>query len=114
MTELLDKLVKDAGLTPAQATQALEVVKDFVKEKFPMLSGAVDNIFGTKIDQASVAATVAEEQEKESGNWVDRISDVIPGDIGEKLEDITRKAADKAEDMYDKGKGKFDGFFDKK
>lgn len=45
MDELIDKLVTDAGLTPEQAKKSLEVVVEFVKEKFPMLGGAVDNIF---------------------------------------------------------------------
>jgi nucleoid DNA-binding protein len=46
MNELIDKLVAEAGLTPEQAQKSLEVVVEFVKEKFPMLGGAVDNIFG--------------------------------------------------------------------
>lgn len=46
MNELIEKLVAEAGLTPEQATKSLEVVVEFVKEKFPMLGGAVDNIFG--------------------------------------------------------------------
>ena len=46
MDELIKKLVAEAGLSQEQATKSLEVVKNFVIEKFPMLSGAVDNIFG--------------------------------------------------------------------
>lgn len=46
MNELIDKLVKEAGLTPEQAQKSLQVVVEFVKEQFPMLGGAVDNIFG--------------------------------------------------------------------
>ena len=44
MNELIDKMVSGAGISPEQAAKALEVIKDFVKEKFPMLGGAVDNI----------------------------------------------------------------------
>ncbi len=44
MNELIDKLVNGAGISPEQAAKTLEVIKDFVKEKFPMLGGAVDNI----------------------------------------------------------------------
>ncbi len=36
-----------AGITEEQATKALETIKDFVKEKFPMLGGAVDNMFAS-------------------------------------------------------------------
>ncbi len=44
MNELIEKLVTQAGISPEQAIKSLEVIKDFVKQKFPMLGGAVDNI----------------------------------------------------------------------
>lgn len=46
MNDLIDRLTKEAGLTPEQAKKAVETIASFVKEKFPMLGGAVDNIFG--------------------------------------------------------------------
>lgn len=46
MNELMERLTKEAQLTPLQAQKAIETIADFVKEKFPMLGGAVDNIFG--------------------------------------------------------------------
>jgi nucleoid DNA-binding protein len=46
MQELIDKLKAEAGLTDEQAKKAVETVKSFVVEKFPMLEGAVSNIFG--------------------------------------------------------------------
>jgi nucleoid DNA-binding protein len=46
MQELIDKLKAEAGLTDEQAKKAVEAVKSFVVEKFPMLEGAVSNIFG--------------------------------------------------------------------
>ena len=55
MQELIDRLKASAGITDEQATKALETIKDFVKEKFPMLGGAVDNMFGTaKADEDSL------------------------------------------------------------
>lgn len=47
MQELINKLMVNAGITEEQATKALETIKDFVKEKFPMLGGAVDNMFAS-------------------------------------------------------------------
>lgn len=44
MQELIDRLVKEAGVTPEQAKQSIETIAAFVKEKFPML-GAVNQIF---------------------------------------------------------------------
>lgn len=47
MNELIEKLKSEAGLTDEQAAKAVETIVGFVKEKFPMLGGAVDNIFGS-------------------------------------------------------------------
>jgi hypothetical protein len=46
MQELIDKLKSEAGLTDEQAKQAITTIKNFVIEKFPMLEGAVSNVFG--------------------------------------------------------------------
>lgn len=48
MQELIDKLKAEAGLTDEQAKQAITTIKNFVVEKFPMLEGAVSNIFGAE------------------------------------------------------------------
>ncbi|MBN9296851.1 MAG: hypothetical protein J0I41_07555 [Filimonas sp.] len=45
MNELIERLVNEAGLTPEQAAKAVETIASFVKDKFPMLGGAVDQIF---------------------------------------------------------------------
>ncbi len=47
MQELINKLMQNAGINEDQAYKALETIKDFVKEKFPMLGGAVDNMFAS-------------------------------------------------------------------
>jgi hypothetical protein len=47
MQELLDKLQSEAGLTEEQAKKAVETIKSYVVEKFPMLEGAVGNLFGS-------------------------------------------------------------------
>ncbi|HEX3933910.1 MAG TPA: hypothetical protein VHW43_04470 [Puia sp.] len=44
MQELIDKL-RAEGLTEEQAYRAIEVVKNFTKEKFPFFSGAIDKLF---------------------------------------------------------------------
>lgn len=45
MNEIIERLTEHAGLTPEQAQKAIETIADFVKEKFPMLGGAVDQLF---------------------------------------------------------------------
>ncbi len=52
MNELIDRLVKEANIDAKQAQKAVETIANFVKERFPMLGGAVDQIFaaGSKED----------------------------------------------------------------
>jgi hypothetical protein len=47
MQELIDKLKAEIGLTDDQAKKAIETIKNYVVEKFPMLEGAVSNLFGS-------------------------------------------------------------------
>ncbi|MCA0380672.1 MAG: hypothetical protein LCH58_00810 [Bacteroidetes bacterium] len=98
MTELINKLVSEAGLSNEQAAKTIDVIKGFVSEKFPMLAGAVENVLG-----ASAAPAAA----KEEGSLLDKISDFIPGEMGEKIEGFAKQAADKAGDLLDKGKSTF-------
>jgi hypothetical protein len=44
MKELVDRLIAQ-GLTEQQAYKAIEVIKDFAKEKFPVFAGAIEKMF---------------------------------------------------------------------
>ncbi|HEX6848723.1 MAG TPA: hypothetical protein VF144_17180 [Chitinophagaceae bacterium] len=44
MKELIDRLVA-TGLSEQEAVKAIEVVKDFAKEKFPVFAGAIEKMF---------------------------------------------------------------------
>ena len=117
MQDLINRLTSKAGISTEQATKAIETIKDFVKEKFPMMSGAVDNLLSGDstanstgaFPQAPVDPTVPTEEGHSS--IMDKISDVIPGETGQKVEDFAKKAADKAEDLYDAAKDKLSGMF---
>ena len=45
MNDLVERITAAAGITPEQAKTAVETIADYVKEKFPMMAGAVDNLF---------------------------------------------------------------------
>lgn len=45
MQELIDRVAAQAGISPDQAKKSIEAVAGFVKEKFPMMAGAVDQLF---------------------------------------------------------------------
>jgi hypothetical protein len=44
MQELINRLLQ-VGLTEEQAYKAIDVIKNFTKEKFPLFSGAIDKLF---------------------------------------------------------------------
>jgi hypothetical protein len=46
MHELVERLTKEVGITPEQAQKAIETMTNYVKEQFPMIGGAVDQMFG--------------------------------------------------------------------
>jgi hypothetical protein len=48
MNDLIERLVAEANLTQEQAQKAVEVIANYVKEQFPMIGGAVDQIFKSK------------------------------------------------------------------
>jgi hypothetical protein len=37
--------MSQAGLTEAQAVSAINIIKDFAKQKFPIFGGAIDKLF---------------------------------------------------------------------
>ncbi len=45
MNELIERVSSEANITPEQAQMAIEAIANFVKERFPMLGGAVDQMF---------------------------------------------------------------------
>ncbi len=44
MQDLIERL-KGAGLSEEQAYAAIDIIKNFTKEKFPMFGGAIDDLF---------------------------------------------------------------------
>ena len=48
INELVDRLKNQVGLSDDQARKVVDTIKNFVVEKYPMLQGAVSNIFGNK------------------------------------------------------------------
>jgi hypothetical protein len=45
MEDLIERLKTNHGLSDEQSHGVLNTIKDFIKEKFPMIEGAIDNFF---------------------------------------------------------------------
>lgn len=45
MKELIGRLVTEAGLTEQQARDAIRLIAEYAKQKFPLFAGAVDRLF---------------------------------------------------------------------
>ena len=94
MEELIQKLQSVHGLSTEQSHGILNTIVTFIKEKFPMVGGAIDNLFQT--DTTSASTTPANTQDtaaspvQDGGSFLDKISDFIPGATGEKVEDFAK------------------------
>ncbi len=112
MTELIQLLQEKAGVSAEQANKSLHAIKEYVTGKFPMLAGAVDNMFAGATETVVETTTVITEPVKsEEPSVLDKISDVIPGEMGQKVEDFTKNIADKAGDAFDSVKDKLSDLF---
>ncbi len=45
MKELIEQLMKEAGISEKQAMDAIRIIKEFAKRKFPVFGGAIDKLF---------------------------------------------------------------------
>lgn len=92
MEELIKKLQDLHGLTPQQSQGILGTITGFIKEKYPMVSGAIDNLFQSGTTPSAPGTTPDEvaENTANSGSMLDKISDFIPGATGQKIEDFAK------------------------
>ncbi|MFB6457478.1 hypothetical protein ACE38W_19565 [Chitinophaga sp. Hz27] len=92
MQELIQQLQEKVGLTAEQATQSIDVIKEYVKGKLPpFIAGTVDSWF---------AGMAGKTEEKGDG-------------IMDKAGDFLDHAKDTAEDWAEAAKNKVTDFFNK-
>jgi hypothetical protein len=96
MEELIQKLQSIHGLSAEQSHSILNTITTFIKEKFPMVSGAIDNLFHSGPTPSAPGTATANAGETvdqpvhDGGGFLDKISDFIPGATGEKIEDFAK------------------------
>ncbi len=92
MEELIQKLQNAHGLTAEQSHGILNTITGYIKEKFPMVAGAIDNLFQSGTTPSAPGTTPADVNATAQGNgdMLDKISDFIPGGTGQKIEDFAK------------------------
>lgn len=107
MEELIKKLQDIHGLSAEQSHGILNTITGFIKEKFPMVGGAIDNLFQSGTTPSVPGTTSSEVTANtttpvnDKGDFLDKISDFIPGATGQKIEDF---AKDKLGGMFGEDK----------
>ena len=86
MEELLKQLQDKHGISLEQGSSILTTISNYLKEKFPMLAGAIDNFI-----PAQQGTGVTPVGENTADSLLDKISDFIPGDTGEKFESFAKE-----------------------
>lgn len=122
MNELLQKLIKEVGLTPEQAQKSVDSVKDFIKSKIPpAFSGAIDNFLNSEAlhnakEHAGEAADKAKAFMHDAAEKADDVADVVKEKLShlgaeakeelaeakEELAEAKEKAAEIADDVKEK------------
>ena len=94
MNELIQKLQEQHGLQPEQSHGILNTIKNFIKEKFPMAAGTLDSIFPAAPEVVNTTPAgdtgSTEAAAEKGGSFLDKISDYIPGEMGEKAEQFAK------------------------
>lgn len=97
MDELIQKLQSNHNLSAEESHKILGTIADYLKEKFPMVGGAIDNLFqsgttptGPGTTPEDVQATVADPI-NDNSDLMEKISQFIPGANDENIEDFAKK-----------------------
>lgn len=94
MEELIQKLQDMHGISAEQARGVLSTITGYVKEKFPMVGGAIDNIFPASSAPSTAGSAPTDAPATEAtageGSIMDKISEMIPGGEGEKIGEFAK------------------------
>lgn len=101
MQELIQKLQDEHGLSIEQSHGILDTITSFIKDKFPMAEGMIDNLFHHDADNSNTAnvqstdgtassSVAGDSSINKGGSFLDKISNVIPGQAGESVEQFAK------------------------
>ena len=88
MEELIQRLQSIHGLSAEQSHGILNTITTFIKEKFPMVGGAIDNLFPTGATSSASATPTAPTEETahdqvhDGGDFLDKIEGFAKDKLG--------------------------------
>ncbi len=117
MKELISRLTSQAGLSQEQALGAVDTIKDYLTEKFPMMEGIMEKVIGNE-DEASTDENNTGEEGSESSGIADKAGDMMDsmkekasellsgegslGDIADDAKGMAEDAINKLKNMFGK------------
>ncbi len=97
MDELIQKLQSAHGLSKEESNKILSTIADYLKEKFPMVGGAIDNLFQSGTTPTGPGTTPADVQSavadpiNNNNDLKEKISEFIPGANDDNIKDFAKK-----------------------
>lgn len=97
MDELIQKLQSAHNLSAEESNKILGTIADYLKEKFPMVGGAIDNLFQSGTTPTAPGTTPEDVQStvadpiNDNSDLVSKVSEFIPGASSENIEDFAKK-----------------------
>lgn len=89
MEELIKKLQAQHNLSPEQSQAILGTITGFIKEKFPMVSGAIDNLFQSGTTPSGPGTTPSDVNSPVDST-APNSEDLMDGDTAKKMEDFAK------------------------
>ena len=97
MDQLIEKLKTAHGLSEEESYKILGTIAEFLKERFPMVGGAIDNLFQSGTTPSGPGTTPGDVQStgadpiNNNNDLKDKISQFIPGANNENIEEFAKK-----------------------
>ncbi|MEO8824113.1 MAG: hypothetical protein ABI366_11125 [Ginsengibacter sp.] len=97
MDQLIQKLKSAHGISEEESHKILGTIAEYLKEKFPMVGGAIDNLFQSGTTPSGRGTTPDDVQStvtnpiNNNSDLKDKISQFIPGANDENIEGFANK-----------------------
>jgi len=82
LSELLQKLETEHGISPEQGSNILNTIAGHIKEKFPMVGGMIDNLLGTQTATTDATGTTTAGTTATHESTLQQLEDMAKSKLG--------------------------------